>query len=1227
MTSTNVEDNICNRSERVSNGPRRKQRKFTEPLNFGPPTQVCEHCGAQLWYEERTLKSKKPKKPKFSLCCSEGRIQLPILKDPPPFLERLLNLNNDQRSMKFRLGIRIYNSLFAFTSLGGSVDNSVNNGSAPYVFRLNGQNHHRIGSLIPVDGQRPKFAQLYIYDTENEVTNRIGSIIGDNSRNTVDQDIVAGLLEMLDQCNSLVKYFRMARDRFNESEIHDVRIRLIGNRNSDGRQYNFPTTSEVAAIIVGDFNIESCNRDIIVENRSLGLQRINGSHPSFMALQYPLLFPYGEDGYMFGIPYRNFVGGNSRKRESVTMREYYAYRLQQRSHEGTTLLLGGRLFQQFIVDAYTCIEEERLQWVRRNQKKLRSELYSGLKDAILRGDTNPITVGKRIILPSSFTGSPRYMVQNYQDAMAICRSAGYPDLFITFTCNPKWPEIALFLESIEDFPTKWVWHNNVKQWQRRKSGNCIGRVYYAHPSSGEKFYLRMLLNIIKGPRNFKEIRTVNNVTYPTYKDACYALGLLDNDNEWHDCMIEASNWASGKQLRQLFVTILMFCEVSDTLNLWESNWKLLTEDILNRQRNVLQFHELILSENQLRNYGLYEIEQILQQYGRSLKDYPQMPQPDLDIIIHNGNRLIQEEMSYNISSLKREHEILFSGLNNEQRPIYNSIMEAVTLERGGMFFVYGHGGTGKTYLYRTILSAIRSKGKIALAVASSGIAALLLPGGRTAHSRFHIPINVNDDSTCDIKQRSQTAELLSKTSIILWDEAPMAHRNCFEALDRSLRDILQLEDPQSVEKPFGGKVVVLGGDFRQILPVVKKGKREDIVYFAISDGEFGEEDDDNKITIPNDLIIQSTENPMQDIIDSIYPDLKVKYKDPSYLQDRAILAPTNEVVEELNDYIISSLNEEEHEYLSSDSVCKASSNVADQDVLYPVEFLNTLRFPGLPNHKLTLKVDIIGKVVGIGPIEHPYIKGSNVSMRNINVITTEGNKIRLTLWGSIANQVEDNFCTDNAGPVIIVVTSLIVKAFKGENYLSSTSGTKVYINLDIPETARFMDKQVEDTHSIQEMPRQFKSQRTIEEEMNINRRTITEITNIVGDSDNKEHEELDLPVQIENLIGKTFVFQLELNDFNLLHGWQFFTVKTVFDSILQSDNAFKLDKITECYMSAASNDDLSNLSSEGDDDYAKLQRIDNANDTQLTTTSTITENERNYSLTNAEQKKKKQRIV
>ena len=126
--------------------------------------------------------------------------------------------------------------------------------------------------------------------------------------------------------------------------------------------------------------------------------------------------------------------------------------------------------------------------------------------------------------------------------------------------------------------------------------------------------------------------TVKYITYPTYKDACYALGLLDDDKEWHECINEAAHWASGKQLRQLFVTILMFCEVSDPLILWDSNWKILTEDILNRQRHISHFHDLILSDSQLKNYGLYEIDQILQQYGKSLKDYPQMPQPDVNIL-------------------------------------------------------------------------------------------------------------------------------------------------------------------------------------------------------------------------------------------------------------------------------------------------------------------------------------------------------------------------------------------------------------------------------------------------------------------------------------------------------------------------------------------------------------------------------------------------------------------
>ncbi|XP_075658630.1 uncharacterized protein LOC142628404 [Castanea sativa] len=194
----------------------------------------------------------------------------------------------------------------------------------------------------------------------------------------------------------------MSRDRFFDTDVHHLRLRLIGSQTTDGREYNLPTCSEIAATIIGDIGAENAHRDIIVELKG-GLQRINVLHPSYMALQYPFLFPYGED------------------------------------------------------DAYTCIEEIQLMWVKENQDKLRIELYKELKDAVMRGDTTPASSGKRFVLPSSFTGSPRYMIENYQDAMAICRWAGYPDLFITFTCNTKWPEIDLFLskkprQKVEDRP-------------------------------------------------------------------------------------------------------------------------------------------------------------------------------------------------------------------------------------------------------------------------------------------------------------------------------------------------------------------------------------------------------------------------------------------------------------------------------------------------------------------------------------------------------------------------------------------------------------------------------------------------------------------------------------------------------------------------------------------------------------------------------------------------------
>jgi len=121
-------------------------------------------------------------------------------------------------------------------------------------------------------------------------------------------------------------------------------------------------------------------------------------------------------------------------------------------------------------------------------------------------------------------------------------------------------------------------------------------------------------------------------------------------------------------------------------------------------------------------------------------------------------------------------------------------LNAVTNKQGKLFFMYGSGGTGKTFVWTTLMSRLRRQGKIVLAVVSLGIASLLLPGGRTTHSRFKIPIDLHNESTCNITQQMKVAELVRKVDLIIWDEAPMIHRRAFEVVDRTLRDLMQLDD-------------------------------------------------------------------------------------------------------------------------------------------------------------------------------------------------------------------------------------------------------------------------------------------------------------------------------------------------------------------------------------------------------------------------------------------------
>ncbi|XP_071712668.1 uncharacterized protein [Rutidosis leptorrhynchoides] len=255
-----------------------------------------------------------------------------------------------------------------------------------------------------------------------------------------------------------------------------------------------------------------------------------------------------------------------------------------------------------------------------------------------------------------------------------------------------------------------------------------------------------------------------------------------------------------------------------------------------------------------------------------------------------------------------------------------------------------------------------------------------------------------DESFCTISPSSKLGEIILRKKLLIWDEAPMVNKMCIEALDRSMRDICRQSNPDSMDTLFRGKTVVFGGDFRQILPVIQKGKREDIVdaslnssylwdyvtvlkltvnmrlcgietdantrSFAqwildIGNGDVGDSEDEVfDIEIPQDLLITDLDDPIGSIISTIYPDYLFNLGNPEYYQQRAILAPTHEVVNIINDRMMMCLEGEERSYLSSDSICAYQRDVDFNNELYTTDFLNSIEVGGLPKRNMRLKIGV-----------------------------------------------------------------------------------------------------------------------------------------------------------------------------------------------------------------------------------------------------------------------------
>ena len=517
-------------------------------------------------------------------------------------------------------------------------------------------------------------------------------------------------------------------------------------------------------------------------------------------------------------------------------------------------------------------------------------------------------------------------------------------------------------------------------WKRRKhavpttvdkawgsSKPIIGRMHNMPVREIEKYALRILLLHIKGPTCFEDLRKVqelvtnddgteqeNEVVYETFKEAAIRRGLLDDDKEWDRCLADAIKDQMPASLRTLFASILIHCKPTSPLELWDKYKKYF-------------YNERTYSTEAARNDHLAykKIQEIVREFDStmSLAANFGIPRPNGDF----ADPDVQQE----IQNHAHEGRILLEKLTPTQRQHYDTIMAATDNGNGGAFFLDGPGGSGKSFLYNTLRHNLLGAGKSVVTCASTGVAAILL-NGVTQHKMFGTPVPCREDSVSKIRHGTKEARDILDASLIIWDESTMAHKDNLHCMDRLLRDLTDNDIP------FGGKCIVLGGDFRQCLPVVQRGtsamqvcacikssrlwrhftqlslkdniRSANPAYsaFTLSVGENSTRGRGvNFADFPEIPIVRTDD----DLITEIYGH-EINQNTLLGMRKRVILSPTCARTMKLNEAVLSRLPTQA---VVRNSIDTAILNPGDDFNMVSTEHLHTLNPNGMPPHALTLK--------------------------------------------------------------------------------------------------------------------------------------------------------------------------------------------------------------------------------------------------------------------------------
>ena len=529
-----------------------------------------------------------------------------------------------------------------------------------------------------------------------------------------------------------------------------------------------------------------------------------------------------------------------------------------------------------------------------------------------------------------------------------------------------------------------------------RTDKVLSRMYSVAPQDTDRFYLRMLLlhtpnaECFVGPTGLKPDEAT------TWRGAATALGLVEDDSEYEFVMHEAALTHMPGLMRALFVQILVHCEPAEPRALWEHHKEELAADFL----------RVALSTERGFQAALRDIDHRLHSVGKSISDFNLPDYPDYDAEEFK-NRALRQALAFDAGTEADLAAERVPKLSEEQRAVFDAVMSAVSAPtgnpRGNAFYVDGPGGSGKTFLYEALIHTVRSRGNIAVACAMSGIAAQLLPGGATAHSLFGLPLDMPKfDATSSIRAQEPRAEVLRRAVLILWDEASMVPLAALDAVERLLRDLT------GDSRAFGGKVLILGGDFRQLLPVMPGANEPEQVantilqHFSMRQNLMarfslttnmrlrhgsGGEDTSHRdwllklgsgllswksdlhrhaVSLPEHLCMPAGAS-VEDFIHWIFPDVRERVRlslttaeaaqHDAWFSTRAILTSRNNVALQLNTLILDQLDPAgEQLALSLDSVADSESGDSTN---FPVEFLNSLSPSGLPPHKLRLRVGAV----------------------------------------------------------------------------------------------------------------------------------------------------------------------------------------------------------------------------------------------------------------------------